>query len=85
MPWVVCAGSDNVLQANIISVCVCVCYFGSVIISRTGGVTSVLWLFDNTWVLSAHWHWICLCDILPGGGVRPTAHRQTSPTDTKPK
>lgn len=50
-------------------VCVCApahgCYFGSVIISRTGGVTSVLWLFDNTWVLSAHWRWICLRDILP--------------------
>lgn len=82
---VVFAGYDNVVQADTMCVCVCAhgCYFGSVIISRTGGVTSVLWLFDNTWVLSAHWRWICLRDILPCFCVRPRAHCQTSPTDTK--
>lgn len=85
-------GYDSVAQANIIFFSVCLrvracvcphgCYFGSVIISRTGGVTSVLWLFDNTWVLSAQCHWICLRDILPCFCACPRAYCQTSPTDT---
>lgn len=80
MQGVVFAGYDYVVQA--VFVRAHGCYFGFVIISRTGGVTSVLWLFDNTWVLSAHWHWICLRDILPCFCVCPRAHCQTSPTDT---